>query len=252
MAMKRIPGILVLTFVLLLCTTAALGQQAYGEVAFVNSGPGAVQADFLHGLAQLHNFEYDDAAEHFRKAQQIAPDFALAFWGEAMTKNHALWHEEDVAAARLILKRLGLTPEARLAKALTEREKLYLQSIEVLFGDGAKEERDRRYESVLAELHRKFPEDVDAASFYALAILGTAEHGRAFASYMRAAAVLEEVSPQHPRHPGVVHYLIHSYDDSIHAPLGLRAARIYAKIAPEAGQAQHMTTQLFRALGTWV
>ena len=250
-AMKRISEILLLTFLLLLCPVAAVAQQAYGEVAFVNSGPAAAQSDFLLGLAQLHNFEYEDAAEHFRKAQQIAPDFAMAFWGEAMTKNHALWYEEDVSAARLILKRLGVTAEARLAKATTEREKLYLQSLEVLFGDGAKEERDRRYESVLAELHRKFPEDVDASAFYALAILGTAEHGRDFATYMRAAAVLEEVFPQHPRHPGVVHYLIHSYDDSIHAPLGLRAARIYAKIAPEAGHAQHMTSHIFLALGMW-
>ena len=249
--MKRMHRILLLTSFWLLCPATALAQQAYGEVAFVNSGPAAVQSDFLQGLAQLHNFEYDDAAEHFRKAQQIAPDFALAFWGEAMTKNHALWHEEDVAAARAIMNRLGLTPEARLAKALAEREKLYLQSVEVLFGEGTKEERDRRYESVLAELHRKFPEDVDGAAFYALAILGTAEHGRDFATYMRAAAVLEEVFPQHPRHPGVVHYLIHSYDDSIHAPLGLRAARIYAKIAPEAGHAQHMTSHIFLALGMW-
>lgn len=249
--MNRISGILFLSSLLLLCPAAALAQQAYGEVAFVNSGSAAAQPDFLHGLAQLHNFEYDDAAEHFRKAQQIDPGFALAFWGEAMTKNHPLWHEEDVAAARLILNRLALTPEARLAKVSTEREKLYLQSVEVLFGSGAKEERDRRYESVLAELHRKFPEDVDGASFYALAILGTAEHGRDFATYMRAAAVLEEVFPQHPRHPGVVHYLIHSYDDSIHAPLGLRAARIYAKIAPEAGHAQHMTSHIFLALGMW-
>jgi len=252
--MKRISAILMLTFQLLLSLLfpgASVAQQAYGEVTFVNSGPAAAQADFLHGLAQLHNFEYDDAAEHFRKVQQIAPDFAMAFWGEAMTKNHALWHEEDVPAARLTLKRLGVTAEARLAKATTEREKLYVQSLEVLFGDGAKEERDRRYESVLAELHRKFPEDVDAAAFYALAILGTAEHGRDFATYMRAAAVLEEVFPQHPQHPGVVHYLIHSYDDSIHAPLGLRAARIYAKLAPEAGHAQHMTSHIFLALGMW-
>src|SRR3954469_1952748 len=248
--MKTILRISFLTALLFLCPAAALAQ-AYGEVAFVNSGPAAAQADFLLGLAQLHNFEYDDAAEHFRKAQQLAPDFALAFWGEAMTKNHALWHEEDVAAARVILQRLGLTPEARLAKAKTDREKLYLQSVEALFGEGTKSERDRRYESVLAELHRKFPADIDAAAFYALAILGTAEHGRDFATYMRAAAVLEEIFPQHPRHPGVVHYLIHSYDDSIHAPLGLRAARIYAKIAPQAGHAQHMTSHIFLALGMW-
>lgn len=248
--MKTVLRISFFSALLFLWPAAALAQ-AYGEVAFVNSGPAAAQGDFLLGLAQLHNFEYDDAAEHFRKAQQLAPNFALAFWGEAMTKNHALWHEEDVAAARAILQRLGLTPEARRGKAGTEREKLYLQSLEVLFGEGTKEERDRRYESVLAELHRKFPDDVDAAAFYALAILGTAEHGRDFATYMRAAAVLEEIFPQHPRHPGVVHYLIHSYDDSIHAPLGLPAARIYAKLAPGAAHAQHMTSHIFLALGMW-
>ncbi len=240
-----------LAILLLLCSASARAQQDFGEVAFLNSGPAAAQADFLHGLAQLHNFEYEDAAEHFRKAQQNAPDFALAFWGEAMTKNHAVWHEEDVPAAREILNRLAPTPEARLAKAPTEREKLYLRSVEALFGEGTKEERHRRHESALAELHRKFPDDVDAASFYALAILGTAEHGRDFATYMRAAAVLEEVFPQHPRHPGVVHYLIHCYDDTVHAPLGLRAARIYAKIAPEAAHAQHMTSHIFLSLGMW-
>jgi len=241
-----IPSIL-----LLLCSASATAQQDFGEVAFLNSGPAAAQADFLLGLAQLHNFEYEDAAEHFRKAQQIAPDFALAFWGDAMTKNHAVWHEEDVPAAREILNRLAPTPEARLAKAPTEREKLYLRSVEALFSDGTKADRHRRYESALAELHRKFSDDVDGAAFYALAILGTAEHGRDFATYMRAAAVLEEVFPQHPRHPGVVHYLIHCYDDSVHAPLGLRAARIYSKIAPEAAHAQHMTSHIFLSLGMW-
>jgi len=229
----------------------ALAQQDFGEVAFANSGPQAAQADFLHGLAQLHNFEYDDAAAHFHKAQEIAPDFAMAFWGEAMTKSHPVWHEEDVKAGREILNRLAPTPEARLAKAPTEREKVYLRSVEVLFGEGSKEERHRRHESALAEVHSKFPEDVDGAAFYALATLGTAEQGRDFATYMRAAAVLEEVFPQHPRHPGVVHYLIHCYDDPVHAPLGLRAARIYSKIAPEAAHAQHMTSHIFLALGMW-
>jgi tetratricopeptide (TPR) repeat protein len=241
----------VLSILLVLCATSAAAQQDFGEVSFMNSGPSSAQADFLHGLAQLHNFEYDDAAEHFRKAQQIAPDFALAFWGEAMTQSHPVWHEEDVTAGRQILNRLAPAPEARLAKAPTEREKLYLRSVEVLFGDGTKEERHQRHESMLAELHRKFPDDVDGAAFYALAILGTAEQGRDFATYMRAAAVLEEVFPQHPRHPGVVHYLIHCYDDTVHAPLGLRAARIYSKIAPEAAHAQHMTSHIFLSLGMW-
>jgi tetratricopeptide (TPR) repeat protein len=253
--MKRAPMFLLcllsFPFLLLVNSAPALAQQGFGEVAFKNSGPATAQADFLLGLAQLHDFEYDDAAEHFRKAQQSAPDFALAFWGEAMTKSHPVWHEEDVTAAREVLNRLAPTPEARLAKAPTEREKLYLRSVEVLFGDGTKEERHRRHEAALAELHSKFPDDVDGAAFYALATLGTAEQGRDFATYMRAAAVLEEVFPQHPRHPGVVHYLIHCYDDSVHAPLGLRAARVYSKIAPEAAHAQHMTSHIFLSLGMW-
>ncbi|HUC52500.1 MAG TPA: hypothetical protein VMR90_00535 [Candidatus Cybelea sp.] len=251
--MKRAPEFLLclLCLLFLLSSEPAWAQQGFGEVAFKNSGPAAAQADFLLGLAQLHDFEYDDAAEHFRKAQQIAPDFALAYWGEAMTQSHPVWHEEDVQAGREILNRLAPTPEARLAKAPTEREKLYLHSVDVLLGEGTKGERDRGYESVLAEVHRKFPDDVDGAAFYALAILGTAERGRDFPTYMRAAAVLEEVFPQHPRHPGVVHYLIHSYDDSVHAPLGLRAARIYAKVAPDAAHAQHMTSHIFLALGMW-
>lgn len=237
--------------VLVLCCSVALAQHQFGEVSFQNSGPAAAQSDFLLGLSQLHNFEYDDALASFRRAEHLAPDFAMAYWGEAMTKNHAIWHEQDLAGAREVLARLGATPEARLAKAPTEREKLYLQSLEVLYGDGEKDERDKKYEAAMADLHRQFPDDVNATSFYALAILGTAEQGRNFATYMRAAAVLEEVFPQNPNHPGVIHYLIHCYDDPIHAPLGLRPARIYAKVAPGAGHAQHMTSHIFLALGMW-
>lgn len=240
-----------IALILLFCGANTLAQQDVGEVAFANSGAPAAQGDFLRALAQLHNFEYDDAAEHFRKAEQLDPNFAMAFWGEAMTENHAVWHEQDLAAARQVLARLGATPEARLAKAPTEREKFYLRSVEILYGDGTKNERDKNYELAMADLHQRFPSDVDGASFYALAILGSAEQGRDFAIYMRAAAVLEEVFPRHPKHPGVVHYLIHCYDDPIHAPLGLRPASIYATIAPDAGHAQHMTSHIFLALGMW-
>jgi hypothetical protein len=225
--------------------------QPVGEVSFENSGAAAAQAEFLRGLAQLHNFEYDDAALHFRGAQKIDPDFAMAYWGEAMTENHGIWHEQDQRAALQVLSRLGDTPVARQAKAATEREKLFLGAVETLYGDGSKEQRDQKYMGDMARLHQRYPADVDAAAFYALAILSSAEQGRDFAIYMRAAAVLEEVFPLHPRHPGVVHYLIHCYDDPIHAPLGLRPARIYAQIAPDAGHAQHMTSHIFLALGMW-
>jgi tetratricopeptide (TPR) repeat protein len=248
--MKIVAGIL-----LLLHSTGLMAQSStskeVGEVAFVNSGSSAAQPEFLRGLAQLHNFEYPDAALHFRRAEEIDPTFAMAYWGEAMTKNHGIWHEQDLPAAREVLSRLGATAEERQAKALTEREKQYLATIEILYSDGTKDERDQKYETAMARLHQKYPDDVEATAFYALAILSSAEEGRDFATYMRAAAVLEEVFPQHPRHPGVVHYLIHCYDDPIHAPLGLRPARIYAQIAPDAGHAQHMTSHIFLALGMW-
>jgi hypothetical protein len=230
---------------------AASGPNDVGEVSFENSGAAAAQAEFLRGLAQLHNFEYDDAASHFREAQRIDPGFAMAYWGEAMTKNHGIWHEQDRDAALVVLSRLAATPAERQTKAPTERERLYLAAMETLYGDGAKDERDQKYMGEMARLHQRYPADVDAAAFYALAILSSAEQGRDFAVYMRAAAVLEEAFAQHPRHPGVVHYLIHSYDDPIHAPLGLRPARIYAQLAPDAGHAQHMTSHIFLALGMW-
>jgi hypothetical protein len=242
----------VLLFMWASVSAAQSGQpQPVGEVSFENSGAAAAQAEFLRGLAQLHNFEYDDAALHFSEAQKIDPGFAMAYWGEAMTKNHGVWHEQDQGAALEILLRLGAAPAARQAKAPTEREKLYLGAVETLYGDGSKEQRDQKYMAEMARLHQRYPADVDAAAFYALAILSSAEQGRDFAIYMRAAAVLEEVFPLHPRHPGVVHYLIHCYDDPIHAPLGLRPARIYAQIAPDAGHAQHMTSHIFLALGMW-
>src|SRR5260370_486511 len=105
--MKRAPVFLLclLSLLFFLSSAPVLAQEGFGEVAFKNSGPAVAQADFLLGLAQLHDFEYDDAAEHFRKAQQIAPDFALAYWGEAMTQNHPVWHEEDVSAGRKVLDR---------------------------------------------------------------------------------------------------------------------------------------------------
>jgi tetratricopeptide (TPR) repeat protein len=244
-------NVLLLFASLTVFAAAAAAQSEVGEVSFASSGSPAAQEPFLRGLALLHNFEYPDAAEQFRKAQAIDPDFAMAFWGEAMTYNHAVWFQQDLGAARAVLARLGATPEARLAKAKTEREQDYMRAVETLYGPGTKEERDFLYSDAMAALHQRYPDDVDATAFYALSLLGTAHHGRDFALYMRSAALLEEVFPSHQHHPGVLHYLIHSYDDPIHAPLGLRAARLYGHVAPNAGHALHMTSHIFVALGLW-
>jgi tetratricopeptide (TPR) repeat protein len=238
-------------FVVFIVVTARPAGAQVGHVAFENSGSPAAQESFLAGLAQLHNFEYASAAELFRKAQQIDPGFAMAYWGEAMTCNHPVWMEQDLGAARRVLDRLGPTPDARVAKGATARERAFLDAVERLYGADAKPARDRAYAEAMAAVARAYPGDPDAAAFYGLALLGTAHAGRDFTLYMRAAAVLEPVFRDHPDHPGAAHYLIHCYDDPVHAPLGLRAARAYSAIAPSAGHAQHMTSHIFLALGMW-
>jgi tetratricopeptide (TPR) repeat protein len=243
--------VIAFTLSLLLAGSTASADGGYGHVDFANSGAASAQADFLDGLALLHDFEYPAAAAAFRRAEAVDPGFAMAYWGEAMTFNHPIWMQQDLKAAQSALNKLAPTPAVRRARAKTEREKAYLDTVEILYGDGSKEERDFRYEDAMAKLHARYPDDVDATAFYGLAILGTAHAGRDVATYMRAAGVLEEAWVNHHDHPGLVHYLIHSYDDPTHAPLGLRAARIYAKIAPDAGHAQHMTSHIFLALGMW-
>jgi tetratricopeptide (TPR) repeat protein len=227
-----------------LCTlfaSAAVAQHAdLGRLEFTNSGAPEAQEAFTRGVLLLHSFEYADAAEAFRKAQQLDPGFAMAYWGEAMTYNHSLWGEQDREAAWQVLKRLGQTQEARLAVAPTEREKKYLTAVEILYGEGTKLERDIAYAEAMRRLSERYPADDEAKAFYAVALLGTAHDGRDHTIYMRAAAQAEEVFRANPRHPGAVHYLIHSYDDPVHAPLGLRAARAYSDIAPAASHAQHM------------
>jgi tetratricopeptide (TPR) repeat protein len=223
----------------------------YGHVEFANSGSPAAQADFQDGMAMLHDFEYPSAAAAFRRAQAADPGFAMAYWGEAMTHNHPIWKQQDLGAARAALNKLAPTASERRAKAKTDREKMYMDAVAILYGDGTKEERDFRYEAAMKALHERYPDDVDAFAFYGLAILGTAHAGRDVAIYMRAAGVLEEAWMDHREHPGLVHYLIHCYDDPDHAPLGLRAARIYARIAPDAGHAQHMVAHIFLPLGMW-
>ncbi len=238
-----------LTWLLLTPTPPADG--VYGNVAFANSGAPVAQKDFLEGLALLHDFEYPTAAAAFKRAQAADPGFAMAYWGEAMTFNHPIWMQQDLNAGRAALNKLAPTPAERRAKAKTDREKEYFDAIEILYGEGTKEQRDFRYMEVMAKLHAHFPDDIDATAFYGLAILGTAHEGRNETKYMRAAGVLEETWIDNRNHPGLLHYLIHSYDDPTHAALGLRAARLYAKIAPDAGHAQHMTSHIFLALGMW-
>ena len=249
--MRMVMHLSALAACLLLAGTTAGAAGRFGQVEFANSGAASAQADFVEGLALLHDFEYEAAAAAFRRAQSADSGFAMAYWGEAMTFNHPIWMQQNLGAARAALARLAPTAAARRARAKSEREKGYFDAIEILYGEGTKQDRDLRYERAMETLHGRYPDDVDATAFYGLSVLGSAHAGRDAARYMRAAGVLEEAWTDHREHPGLVHYLIHCYDDPGHAPLGLRAARIYARIAPDAGHAQHMTSHIFLALGMW-
>ena len=201
----------------------------------------------------LHSFEYDDAIGAFREAQKADPAFAMAYWGEAMCFNQALWENEDLAKGKAALGKLGSTPAARQGKAPTAREKGYLDAVERLFGQGDKPSRDKAYADRMGELSKQIPDDDEAALFYALALLGTQpETGpRDVALMQRAGAIALGVLKRNPQHPGAAHYALHALDDGEHAAMGLEAARTYAKIAPASSHARHMPSHIFLPLGMW-
>jgi tetratricopeptide (TPR) repeat protein len=232
--------------------TLAAQQPRLGTIEFRTSATAPAQAEFLRGVLFLHSFEYGDAAAAFREAQRLEPRFALAYWGEALTYNHPLWNEHDRAAALAVLQRLAPTPEARAALAPTDRERRYLEAIELLYGGTAtKPRRDTLHSAAMERLHVAYPDDDEAAAFYALSLMGLSQGQRDLPTYIRAGAMALELLSRHPDHPGAAHYVIHAFDDPTHAPLGLAAARAYSRIAPGADHAQHMTTHIFLALGMW-
>jgi len=228
-----------------------LPAQQLGTITFPTSAPAAAQASFLRGVLFLHSFEYESAATAFRESQREAPSFAMAYWGEAMTYTHPVWNEQDVGKARDVLSRLAPTAEARRAKAQTPREQMFMDAIELLYGQGSKPRRDTLYASAMERLAAAHPADDESQSFYALALLGLSQGIRDVPTYLRAGAIAEGVLKRNENHPGGAHYTIHAYDDPINAPRGLYAARLYSKIAPAAPHAQHMTTHIFLAMGLW-
>ncbi|MEZ5288136.1 MAG: hypothetical protein R2712_25735 [Vicinamibacterales bacterium] len=132
------------------CLTAVLAfaahpaSQEFGTIVFPTSGAPAAQDAFLTGVKALHSFQFDEAAEAFRRAETADPDFALAYWGEAMSHNHPLWAQQDVDKARAALDRLAPTAEARVEKARLPKEKAFMEALHTLyFSPGDKLARDR-------------------------------------------------------------------------------------------------------------
>jgi len=222
-----------------------------GRVEFANSGAPAAQPAFMRGMTLLHSFLFDEARTAFREAQAADPRFAMAYWGEMMSA------AGDSAAIDSVLHRFGGTAAERMAKAPTPRERDYLALAERFLPSTSEEDSVTiAYADAWRSLHERYPDDDDATLFYALSLISRryieqADANRSLRTAVEAGALIEDVFRRRPEHPGAAHYLIHAYDDARLAPLGLRAARVYARIAPAAHHAVHMPSHIFFQFGMW-
>ncbi|HYM00934.1 MAG TPA: hypothetical protein VEZ90_18395 [Blastocatellia bacterium] len=230
-----------------LSLSASAQESKVGTVDFPTSTKSAdAQGHFIRGVAELHSFWFEEAADEFRHAEAADPEFMMAYWGEAMTYNHPLWAQQDADSARKVLAKIHDTPQ------LTARERAFLNAVKVLYGAGDKLSRDIAYSKAMEKIYRAYPNDDEAACFCALSLLGTVRSGdKGYGRQMKAAAIALAVFEKNPDHPGAAHYIIHAFDDPDHAILALPAARRYAEIAPAANHAQHMPSHIFLQLGMW-
>lgn len=227
--------------------------QALGSISFPTTGAAAAQPYFIEGVKELHSFQFDEAAAAFQKAEQLDPNFAMAYWGEAMSHNHPLWSEVDVPGAKAALEKFTPAMQERFAKSGSEKEKAYMEAVHHLFYDpGDKLARDTAYSAAMAKMYDRWPDDQEVDILYALSLLGTVRPGDAgFRRQALAASICMKVFQENPNHPGAAHFIIHAFDDPDHAILALPAARAYAEIAPAAAHALHMPTHIFLRLGMW-
>jgi tetratricopeptide (TPR) repeat protein len=237
------------------CVVPASAQLAdVGTLSFPTSGSAAAQQHFLRAVAILHSFGWKQAIAEFKLAQQAQPDFAMAYWGETLCYNHPLQAEQDSKNPRAVLARLGPTSAARLAKAPTPREKGFLGAVEALWSDeGDWRQRRLAYMKAMERLHQQFPNDDEVTAFYALSLLSGASalNDNTFRYAVKAGGLALDVVKRNPKHPGATHYIIHAFDDPVHAPLALDAARVYANIVPAVSHAVHMPTHIFIQHGMW-
>ena len=252
--MKRLFVVAAALTLLAVGSPARAQFDSVGSLDFPTSGSPEAQQHFLRGVAILHSFGWKQAIAEFQAAQEIDPDFAMAYWGETLCYNHPLFGSPaDNENPRAVLKRLGATREERLAKAPTEREKGFLEAVEILWSEGDYDDRRVAYMEAMLRLVERYPDDDEVATFAAVATLAGARalDDRTFRYEMRAGSLALPVFERNRDHPGAPHYVIHAFDDPIHAPLALPAALRYAEIAPAVAHARHMPTHIFIQHGMW-
>ena len=229
-----------------------MGEQV-GQVNFKVSCSPKVQSQFNRAVAWLHSFEYEEAEKEFELIAVADPQCGMAYWGVAMSNYHPLWTPPTPDELK---KGVTAVEKANAAGAKTERERAFIASITLFFKDADKVDHSTRatayYES-MKKLYERDPSDNETAVFYSLSLIsvGMMANDKTYAKEKEAAQILNRVLKREPQHPGVTHYLIHSYDYPALAELALPAARSYAKIAPASAHAQHMPSHIFTRLGLW-
>ncbi len=243
----------------LLCLFAALpagsaAQEAaerLGEVSFPTSCASDVQADFDRAVALLHSFEFEESRGVFTSIAERDPECAMAWWGVAMTYYHPLWAPPTKAD----LEVASTAVDEALALSRTKREGAYIEAISAFYRNYETLDhrtRARVYEEAMAEVHAGDPEDREAEIFYVLAILSNADPtDRTYAVQKRTGAMLEARFTEMPNHPGLAHYIIHSYDYPPLAGDAVEAAHRYLEIAPSLAHALHMSSHIFTQVGMW-
>ncbi len=232
---------------------AAAYRAWYGRAEMAISCADAAKVPFERGLLLMHTFAWEDARKGFEEAAQADPQCAIAYWGVAMSYYDGLHQhpsDQEVEEARAALAK------ARAANASTERERAYIAATEQIFRgypEIQRRDRDRAYSQAMEQIHRTYPQDREAAIFHSLSLLSLARRGVENGNELQqqAAEIMEPLFRELPEHPGVTHYLIHTYDDSWQRELGRAAALRYSKIAPALTHAQHMPSHIFAGVGMW-
>jgi tetratricopeptide (TPR) repeat protein len=239
-------------------TLAAVQQsppasEKLGKVHFETSCSAPVGTEFDRAMALLHSFEFAPAIASFQQVLKADPTCGIAEWGIAM----ATWGNPfaGLRAPRVLQDGLAAVGRAQTIGARSEREREYISALALLYTDADTQDQRARtlaYENAMERIYKKYPKDLEAAAFYALAVDQTAPPtDKTFANQLKAAAILEGLFKVEPEHPGVTHYLIHSYDVPPLAPRGLPYARRYADLAPDAPHALHMPAHTFTRVGSW-
>lgn len=231
----------------LACVHANRGP-ALGVTGFpVTGGNEIAREHFNRGLLALHSFWYEEAVPEMEAAVKADPTFAMGWWGVAMSHCQLLWYQDDLAAGREALAKIGPTDR------LTPLERDWIGAARALFGEGNALARRQAFTAALEVMEREHPQDDDVVTYLSAALIASSppDDPRELAVRARSAALADEVFRRNPQHPGAAHYLIHALDTADLAPLALPAARAYAAIAPDAFHARHMPAHIFSRLGMW-